>query len=105
MATKESQHYCPAEVTEANRRFDERLRARYATMDLKKWKTIKLIIANAGIPALIGYAVAQGGDPTLVPTLGLIVLGGINGMEAAEILGVLADAADSRRNGSEGGSD
>ena len=55
--------------------------------DLPMIKTLKIarsLLVNAGIIAIGGYGIAAGGDPTLIATLALAVLGGYNGLELSD---------------------
>ena len=55
--------------------------------DLSMIKTLKIarsLLVNIGIIAIGGYGIAAGGDPTLIATLALAVLGGYNGLELSD---------------------
>jgi len=55
--------------------------------DLPMLKTLKIarsLLVNVGIIAIGGYGIAAGGDPTLIATLALTVLGGYNGLELSD---------------------
>jgi hypothetical protein len=55
--------------------------------DLSMIKTLKIarsLLVNVGIIAIGGYGIAAGGDPTLIATLALAVLGGYNGLELSD---------------------
>jgi len=55
--------------------------------DLSMIKTLKIarsLLVNVGIIAIGGYGISSGGDPTLIATLALAVLGGYNGLELSD---------------------
>jgi hypothetical protein len=60
--------------------------------DLSMIKTLKIarsLLVNVGIIAIGGYGIASGGDPTLIATLALAVLGGYNGLELSDYAALL----------------
>ena len=60
--------------------------------DLSMIKTLKIarsLLVNIGIIAIGGYGIAAGGDPTLIATLALAVLGGYNGLELSDYAALL----------------
>jgi hypothetical protein len=56
---------------------------------LKSLKIIRSIVVNIGILTLSLYAVSQGGDPTVLGSLALGVLGGYNGLEFTDYLALM----------------
>ena len=56
---------------------------------LKALKLVRSIIVNLGILAISLYAVSQGGDPTIIGTVALGVLGGYNGLEFTDYLALM----------------
>ena len=60
--------------------------------DLEMLRTLKIlrsIIVSLGIIGIAGYAVGQGGDPTILGTLALLTLGLYNGLELTDYLALL----------------
>lgn len=60
--------------------------------DLSMIKTLKIarsLLVNVGIIAIGSYGIAAGGDPTLIATLALAVLGGYNGLELSDYAALL----------------
>ena len=56
---------------------------------LKTLKILRAIIVNIGVIGISIYAITQGGDPTLLGTLSLLVLGGYNGLELSDYAALL----------------
>ncbi|AFH22660.1 hypothetical protein OSG_eHP32_00030 [environmental Halophage eHP-32] len=56
---------------------------------LKTLKILRAIIVNIGVIGICVYAITQGGDPTLLGTLSLLVLGGYNGLELSDYAALL----------------
>lgn len=56
---------------------------------LKQLKILRSIVVNLGLIALSGLTVTQGGDPTIIGGLGLVVLGAYNGLEVSDYLALL----------------
>jgi len=56
---------------------------------LKTLKILRAIIVNIGVIGIGIYAITQGGDPTLLGTLSLVVLGGYNGLELSDYAALL----------------
>jgi|AntDeeMinimDraft_6_1070357.scaffolds.fasta_scaffold58655_1 hypothetical protein len=56
---------------------------------LKTLKIIRAIIVNVGMIGIAGYAIGQGGDPTLLGGLALGVLGLYNGLELSDYAALL----------------
>ena len=79
--------YCSGRAVDEYRRTLENDEA-----DLPMIKTLKIarsILVNLGIIAIGGYGIASGGDPTLIATLALAVLGGYNGLELSDYAALL----------------
>ena len=51
---------------------------------LKALKILRAIIVNIGVSAIALFALSSGGDPTVIPTLALIILGAYNGVEYSD---------------------
>jgi len=64
---------------------------------LKTLKLIRSIIVNLGLIALALLAVSNGGQPTIIGVLGLLVLGAYNGLEFSDYL-ALVQAYDEVQN-------
>lgn len=47
-------------------------------------KVVRTILLNAIVGAIVWFSVASGGDPTLVPSIGLFTLSLINGFEYSD---------------------
>jgi hypothetical protein len=56
---------------------------------LKTLKLIRSIVVNLGLIALSLLAVANGGQPTIIGVLGLLVLGAYNGLEFSDYLALV----------------
>jgi hypothetical protein len=56
---------------------------------LKKLKILRAIVVNVGVILLTAFLVAEGGDPTILGTLTLLILGGYNGLEMSDYLALL----------------
>jgi Na+/H+ antiporter NhaD/arsenite permease-like protein len=56
---------------------------------LKTLKLIRSIVVNIGLVALALLAVANGGQPTIIGVLGLLVLGAYNGLEFSDYLALV----------------
>lgn len=56
---------------------------------LKTLKLIRSIIVNLGLISLALLAVANGGQPTIIGVLGLLVLGAYNGLEFSDYLALV----------------
>lgn len=56
---------------------------------LKSLKILRSIIVNVGIIAIGIYSISLGGDPTIVGTLALLVIGGYNGLEFSDYLALV----------------
>jgi hypothetical protein len=60
--------------------------------DLRMYKLLKIIrsiLVNVGIIGLGFHALALGADPTIVPTVAMLVLGAYNGIEIADYLSAI----------------
>ena len=51
---------------------------------IKILKTVRAIIVNLGLVAIAVYALAEGGDPTIIGPLGILTLAAYNGIEYAD---------------------
>ena len=51
---------------------------------IKVLKTIRAIIVNIGLVAIAMYALAEGGDATIIGPLGILTLAAYNGIEYAD---------------------
>jgi hypothetical protein len=56
---------------------------------LKVLKLIRGIVVNLGVLTLSLFAVANGGEPTIIATLGLLVFGAYNGLEFSDYMALL----------------
>jgi hypothetical protein len=56
---------------------------------LKALKALRSIVVNIGIISLSLLAVQNGGDATIIGSLGLLVLGGYNGLEFSDYLALV----------------
>lgn len=63
---------------------------------LKTLKIARSIIVNIGIIAISIYSLSKGGDPTVVGSAALVVLGGYNGVELADYSALMAAIRDSQ---------
>jgi len=69
---------------------------------LKLLKTVRAIIVNVGLVAISLSALSQGGDPTLIAPLAILVLAGYNGIEYADYMALVrayAEYQDERDRG------
>jgi|GEM_PF-2244793 len=74
----------PTEVVRQNRLLDARLRERWPPMNLKAWKVLKNLVVSLAIVGFGIFSVVEGADPLRVFSLGIVVLGLVNGMELSE---------------------
>lgn len=56
---------------------------------LKLLKLVRSIVVNIGLISLSLVAVSNGGDATVIGVLGLLVLGGYNGLEFSDYLALV----------------
>jgi len=56
---------------------------------LRALKILRAIVVNLGILAMGSYAIYRGGDPTLIATVALLVLGAYNGLELSDYLALV----------------
>mgnify|MGYP006276055389 FL=1 len=61
---------------------------------LKKLKIIRAIVVNTGVIAIVLASLYFGGDPNIFGVLGLLILGGYNGVEVGEYLQLLQAARE-----------
>ena len=78
--------YCSERVTDE---YKSTLRDGEKFPMLKTLKVIRAIIVNVGVIGIAGYAIGQGGDPTLLGGLALGVLGLYNGLELSDYAALL----------------
>lgn len=84
-APMSTRHPFRAELSRCNRELDERLRKRHRFMNIRRYRVLKIILAFV---VMIGsaYAISEGGDPTIIMGLALIVAGALAGLEMTELL-------------------
>lgn len=68
---------------------------------LKALKLIRSIIVNIGIIALSLQSVATGADPTIIGSIGLLVLAGYNGLEFSDYLALIRAYEEVQGDGSD----
>ncbi len=68
---------------------------------LKALKLIRSIVVNLGLIALALQSVAAGADPTVIGSIGLLVLGAYNGLEFSDYLALLRAYDEVQRDNSE----
>jgi len=68
---------------------------------LKSLKILRSIIVNLGIIAIGLYSISLGGDPTIVGTLALLVIGGYNGLEFSDYLALVRAYNEVQSEGNE----
>ena len=73
-------------------------------MNVRRYRFIKLLLAFLIIVTAI-YGVMQGGDPTLLISLGIAAAGGLAGLEITEILATYQDGKAAQASQQEGGPD
>lgn len=56
---------------------------------LKKLKILRAIVVNVGVLGVGAYGMYLGGDPTILGTLTLLVVGAYNGLEIGDYLALL----------------
>ncbi|MCD2204424.1 hypothetical protein [Halobacterium sp. KA-6] len=56
---------------------------------LKALKILRAIIVNLGLLALSGYAIQQGGHPTVLGFVSIMVIGAYNGLELGDYLALV----------------
>ena len=67
-------------------------------MNLKTWKVLKNLVISVAIVGFGVFAIDEGANPTHVFSLGIIVLGLVNGMELGEFYAAWADVQSSSSN-------
>lgn len=60
-------------------------------MNLKTWKVLKNLVISIAIVGFGVFAIGEGANPMHVFSLGIIVLGLVNGMELGEFYAAWAD--------------
>ena len=60
-------------------------------MNLKTWKVLKNLVISIAIVGFGVFAIGEGADPMHVFSLGIIVLGLVNGMELSEFYAAWAE--------------
>jgi len=69
-------------------------------MNLKTWKVLKNLIISVAIVGFGVFAIGEGANPMHVFSLGIIVLGLLNGMELGEFYAAWADVQSTNENNS-----
>lgn len=67
-------------------------------MNLKTWKVLKNLIISISIVGFGIFAIGEGADPMHVFSLGIIVLGLVNGMELSEFYAAWAEVQSGGQN-------
>lgn len=68
---------------------------------LKALKILRAIIVNIGVSVIALFALSSGGDPTVIPTLALIILGAYNGVEYSDYQALVQAIAEVQTTGDE----
>jgi len=100
MSTKNTSSTVPESVTRQNCRIDHYLRERWPPMNLKTWKVLKNLVISVAIVGFGVIAIDEGANPMHVFSLGIIVLGLVNGMELGEFYAAWADVQSTNENNS-----
>jgi len=69
-------------------------------MNLKTWKVLKNIVVSLAIVGFAVFSVTEGADPLRVFSLGIIVLGLVNGMELSEFYAAWAEVQSAKESDS-----
>ena len=69
-------------------------------MNLKTWKVLKNLVISVAIVGFGVFAIGEGANPMHVFSLGIIVLGLVNGMELGEFYAAWADVQSTNENNS-----
>jgi len=69
-------------------------------MNLKTWKVLKNLVISVAIVGFGVFAIDEGANPMHVFSLGIIVLGLVNGMELGEFYAAWADVQSTNENNS-----
>ena len=69
-------------------------------MNLKTWKVLKNLVISVAIVGFGVFTIGEGANPTHVFSLGIIVLGLVNGMELGEFYAAWADVQSTNENNS-----
>ena len=72
---------------------------------LKALKILRAIIVNIGVSAIALFALSSGGDPTVIPTLALVILGAYNGVEYSDYQALVQAIAEVQPSGDEQAAD
>lgn len=64
-------------------------------MNLKAWKVLENLVVSLAIVSFGIFSVVEGADPLQVFSLGIIVLGLVNGMEISEFYAAWAEVKQS----------
>lgn len=64
-------------------------------MNLKAWKVLENLVVSLAIVSFGIFSVVEGADPLQVFSLGIIVLGLVNGMELSEFYAAWAEVQQS----------
>jgi len=100
MSTKTTSSTVPDAVTRQNCAVDHYLRNRWPPMNLKTWKVLKNLVISIAIVGFGVFAIGEGADPMHVFSLGIIVLGLVNGMELSEFYAAWAEVQSGSQNDS-----
>jgi hypothetical protein len=71
-------------------------------MNLKTWKVLKNLIISLAIVGFGVFTIGEGANPMHVFSLGIIILGLVNGMELSEFYAAWAEVQAERENRSPG---
>lgn len=69
-------------------------------MNLKAWKVLKNLVISVAIVGFGVFAIGEGANPMHVFSLGIIVLGLVNGMELGEFYAAWAEVQSGGQNDS-----